>query len=427
VSVYSSASSRLPARCAYLSAVAFITASSITNVAYGYGKGDTLVTSLVWAIVAGAVAAVQALSWPAMIRSIDGKRWSAALVALAALTLSGTYSVVAALGSAAGGRLNSATAEQATGDARIKAQAAYDRAQADLDALAAAKPGGELQAQIEAARADLAKIPAARAVAELEALQRGASQRGCQAGTALKGQLKTKCPDYSVETARAWERQRFANKITELTKDAERAEQRHGERRDRAQATMDKAAAELASVRPAKVANSDSKALARYLAATGLEITPDRLNDLLVLLAVLMIETGGGLSLAVGMALSGPAGERTAAPSDSPAGHSDQRRTPPAATLTGFPDSPAKVSGPAVTSRTVRPAVASGGEASDVVAWLAASGGRAEGVRRMAEALGRPRSTVSDECRRLRQAGQITMARGRHGAVVTLAAIGKLN
>jgi hypothetical protein len=66
----------------------------------------------------------------------------------------------------------------------------------------------------------------------------------------------------------------------------------------------------------AKVANSDAKALARYLSAAGLDVTPDRLNDLLVLLAVVMVEVGGGLSLAVGMALSGPTREATAASPD---------------------------------------------------------------------------------------------------------------
>lgn len=46
--------------------------------------------------------------------------------------------------------------------------------------------------------------------------------------------------------------------------------------------------------------------------AIGLDFTPDRLNDLLVLLAVLMIEAGGGLSLSMGMALGrspGPCGQ----------------------------------------------------------------------------------------------------------------------
>src|SRR5262245_40753221 len=56
---------------------------------------------------------------------------------------------------------------------------------------------------------------------------------------------------------------------------------------------------EFARIQPARVANSDAKALTRYLGALGLEIGPDRLNDLLVLLSVIMVEVGGGLSLAI--------------------------------------------------------------------------------------------------------------------------------
>ena len=54
--------------------------------------------------------------------------------------------------------------------------------------------------------------------------------------------------------------------------------------------------------------------------------SPERLNDLLVLLAVFMSEAGGGLSLAIGMALSGPTGR--AAGSDAP---ETEARTPAAA------------------------------------------------------------------------------------------------
>jgi hypothetical protein len=106
--------------------------------------------------------------------------------------------------------------------------------------------------------------------------------------------------------------------VAELAKDAERAEQRHAERRDRAQAAVEKASEVLAKIQPARVANSDAKALTRYLGALGLEVGPDRLNDLLVLLAVIMVEVGGGLSLAIGMALSGPPGSATAAPAPIP-------------------------------------------------------------------------------------------------------------
>jgi hypothetical protein len=67
------------------------------------------------------------------------------------------------------------------------------------------------------------------------------------------------------------------------------------------------------SIQPARMANSDTKALTRYLGAVGLELGPDRLNDLLVLLAVIVVGVGGGLSLAVGMALQQPVRMPTAA------------------------------------------------------------------------------------------------------------------
>jgi hypothetical protein len=49
-------------------------------------------------------------------------------------------------------------------------------------------------------------------------------------------------------------------------------------------------------MRAAKLANSDAKSLARFIIALGFAATPERLNDLLVLLAVLMVECGGGLT-----------------------------------------------------------------------------------------------------------------------------------
>jgi hypothetical protein len=141
-----------PARCAYISAAIFTAASGLTNLNYGWQKGDTFATSLVWSGVAGAVAIVFALSWPALIRSVDARRWSAALISLVALALSGAYSITAALGSASGGRTNAATIETATTDARTKAQAAYDAAKAELDGLKPARPAAELEPLIRSAR-----------------------------------------------------------------------------------------------------------------------------------------------------------------------------------------------------------------------------------------------------------------------------------
>src|SRR5207253_2682903 len=58
----------------------------------------------------------------------------------------GSYSVTAALGSAAGGRANAATHETAVTNVRAKAQAAYDAAKAELATMKPARPVAELEA-----------------------------------------------------------------------------------------------------------------------------------------------------------------------------------------------------------------------------------------------------------------------------------------
>jgi hypothetical protein len=67
---------------------------------------------------------------------------------------------------------------------------------------------------------------------------------------------------------------------------------------------MDTAQAVLARMAVPKKANSDAAALAGYATALGLRVQTEQVNRLLVLLAVLIVECGGGLLLAVGMSLS---------------------------------------------------------------------------------------------------------------------------
>jgi hypothetical protein len=303
-------STQWPSWLAYGASAIFSLASAGTNLNFGWQKGTDIGSSLVWAAVSIAVSAVFALSWPALIRSIDAKQWTRAAMVGVALLVTGTYSISAALGSAMGGRTSAAIEEKDSTDKRAKLQTAYDTAKAELDTLATTKPTAEIQTQIESTRAELSKLAPARSVAELEALQRSATQRGCPTGSALRGPTRTSCPRYDVELARAWERQRLTNKIAELTKDTARAEQRRSEQREKAKASMDKATEQLASMHTPKVANSDAVALATYMQGLGIDIDAERVNKLLVLLAVLVVECGGGLSLAVGMAL----GEK--APSD---------------------------------------------------------------------------------------------------------------
>jgi hypothetical protein len=132
----------------------------------------------------------------------------------------------------------------------------------------------------EAARDELAKLAPARPAAELEALIRGAQRNPRTAGcTALNGSLRVTCAKLEAEFARA-------------------------RQLDTLKADMDRASADLTKTGTPKIANSDAVALASYLAGLGIDTSADRINKLLVLLAVLVIECGGGLALAVGMALS---------------------------------------------------------------------------------------------------------------------------
>src|SRR5262249_5498758 len=113
-------------------------------------------------------------------------------------------------------------------------------------------------------------------------------RRGASSANVPNGSLRTVCPPHPLapELARA-------------------------KRRAELEAKIERAAGELASTNPGKQANSDAKALSSYLQALGLDADADRVNKLLVLLTVLMIEAGGGLALALGIALAGrpPSGD----------------------------------------------------------------------------------------------------------------------
>jgi hypothetical protein len=311
-----------PGRCAYISATIFIAASSTTNIVYGWSKGDSFVTSLVWAGVAGAVAAMLALSVPALVRSIEARRWSTAVMAVAALLLSGTYSMTAALGSAAGGRQNAATAEIATADARKRLQGAYDAAKGELDALKPSRAVGELEALVAGAK------PVCREVQDFKS-----RRTECSPPTALLAEL-----------GRAKRRAELESKV-------------------------ERSADELAKAQPAQVANSDAKALTRYLGALGFEVSPDRLNDLLVLLSVVMIEVGGSLALAIGMAFNAAPTEHAAPKPDKPAEQRPDAVNTAAPAIKAVP-APVFSSGVQACSEP-----APGVQAPDLLALVTAAGG----------------------------------------------------
>jgi hypothetical protein len=156
-------------------------------------------------------------------------------------------------------------------------------------------------------------------------------------------------------------------------------------------------------------------------------------NDLLVLLAVLMIEAGGGLALAIGMALSGPPVERTplaAAPEAARTSAADAHKTSYDDAYAAAPDASATSAGQCSPVRplssSARPLRTS--DASAVVDWLHGRSGRAVvGMRRLASDLGCSASKAHDDVRRLVSEGVLRATPGSRGTLLELVSVGRPN
>ena len=251
------------ARTAYAAAAIFTLASGSANALYGFNKGTDIPSGLVWLVVSIAVTALYTLAWPAFFQA---SKLSMRVTALVAIVLAGAYSVTAALGSAAGGRLASAATASDTDSKRARAQASLNSATVELAKLAPSRTTAELKGEI-------GKLFAANPTAGNCSVVDGPVSRSI-------------CPKVHALIAEKGRAQRRAE--LEGIKTAETAK--------------------LDNLGPATVANSDAAALVAFLQALGVTTDTatltDKLNKSLILLAVLIVECGGGLSLAVGMALS---------------------------------------------------------------------------------------------------------------------------
>jgi hypothetical protein len=260
---------------------------------------------------------------------------------------------------ASGGRMNAAATEMATTEQRTRAQAAFDQARTAMASLAPSRPVAEVEAVLAIAK------PTCRV-------------------TVLNGKRDTFCtPNASLV-----------------------AEKARAQRRVELQAQIERANAALSEA-PARMANTDAVALAGYLAAVGIKTDADTLNKLLTLLGVLVIEVGGGLSLAVGMALSEkPLSEQTVhtAPVHSPGQHI--KETPAASEET---DGVHTVHSPSKSSRDRLLALVHD-----------AQGALRTGHRALGEALGISATRAGQLLRDLVADGAIRVRAGKTGSVITL-------
>lgn len=387
----------IPTFLAYFAGCTFTLASSATNLTYAIGRADTLPPQIIWGSVAVAASVALALAPSAIVASLGSRKFGAASLALVAALLFGAYSVTAALGSATGGRLVAETEASDMAARRKSAAATIEKAEVEL-----AKIG------------DVRTVPVVDAeISQVYSRTPGLDDCVPKPNWTPSKQHREACKAIAVLNVEKASAQRKAD----------------------LEATIIEARDDLASLKPSKtVANADAVALQGFAVALGIKVDTDTLNRLLVVLAVLVIELGGGLAFAVGQGLAQSVPDRATvhrqtvqnargtsleAPQTARCGVDGQSvpplSQPTALAVSSFATDARQSAVPVLTSGTSSPEAA-------ILSIVQNRGGAVIGTQRsMAEQFGLSRSVVNRTLHDLATAGRITLATSARGTVVTLA------
>ena len=371
----------LPAALAYLAGTVFTVASAATNLVYGIAKGVTLPEMMVWGGVAVAASLALAIAPTAIVSSLQRRAFGSATLALVAASIFGAFSIMAALGSATGGRLVAISEASDAAHTRRIAMETYASTKTELDSLQPSRPAGEIESAITTILASDGRL---------------SSGGDCSATWLANNQLRAKCID--------------VNKL--------RAELARAEQRSDLVAKIDKASNTLASplVSSKKtMANKDAIAIQGFAAAFGLTASLDTINRLLVVLAVLVIELGGGLAFALAGSL-----KTSGSPPEAP---ETQRAKALVSEPTQTPVQPnPTASAPSVSSEPERLMIADD-TSERLVQLLRERGGRVFGGQRMiARALNTSPASLNRMLQQLSEAGRVVVKAGSRGTVVRLVA-----
>lgn len=400
-----SALTRVPA---YLAALTLVAASASCNALFGasLGTGRAEVAVLVAASIASDV--LKAASPIALRSAIRDRDLIGGLAAVVILTITATYSGLAAVGFAASQRDATASERQAAADTHERLTTAFKQAEAELAKLPIARPAGEIKAEI----------------AGIEALP-GIMVGGVPCGGTHDGPVtKANCP-------------RHAGLKAELAKADARAQL--VKRMEDARAALDKLPEAPRSADP------QGDAIAAYLSIVGISVTAADLRPWLVAMVALLVEVGSvfGFMTASGSGSwqraieieraeqGGAVDSEPASNVDSGAAVSADARAPATTQVSASKANPART--PADTPLRTAPRPRRGrrlGQSSgpskeaagrQIVDTLQAQGGRIEGgsVRGIAALIGGKRSTVHAALAGLIGSGVVVKAAG--GALVLAA------
>jgi IclR helix-turn-helix domain len=343
-------------------------ASLATATSYGYARGTEIQSQLTWSFVGLAAGIITLFAPSEGFKALTQREYGRAALALLAAALCGSFAIAGALGSAAGGRQSAiSTADHASGE-RARTLATYTRATNDLAKLQASRTVTEIRALMKPLDARIALADCGNWVAS----------KSTRADCATRNTLQ-------IELARA-------------------------DRRSELEAVIAESGSKLSISAPSAEANSDAQALSRYAAAFGFKIDHAALNDLLTVLAVLVIELGGALSLAV--ARGGSDLDQTVI--ESPIAQSSPDPKPGIRLIHSSTQPIEKASDPDLDQA----------EREIVIRRLTSAGGSLKGSqRKMADQLGVPQSSLHRVLHALADQGLIELAtKPRQSTVVRLAA-----
>jgi hypothetical protein len=354
-------------------------ASAATNALYGFHRYDDLPYQITWAAVSVAASAILALGPTALLKAIKVRSLAGGILGLMAIGLTGAYSFTAAIGASAGQRITSQVTQTDTDGTRARLQTAYQTAKEELQGLPASSG---TTAELEAKIAVLKATPGSNGCEKIDG---PVSKRVCPEAAGLE-----------IEQAKAAHREEL-------------------------QAKMDRADDSLKKLGPPRVANTDAAAIRGYLGLAGITVSTAVLNQWLALLAVALVEFGGGLAFAVSTVLRDPVQadptERVEDQVSNPA------ETPVVDTSENGPktldeDEQPDVSNPAPAKMVVPDTF--GGR---LIVLLKDRGGELySGHRALGRALGCSAGHVGNVLRDLANAGHVTVQATKMGTVVRLAA-----
>ncbi|MBA4130052.1 MAG: hypothetical protein C0519_01360 [Hyphomicrobium sp.] len=353
-----------------------IAASAALGAYFGYTVGAHVHVALGVVFAAAALGGelLKPLAVQGTFDSFRSREWMRGLSCTALAAVCIVYSLAAELSLAAGSRGDLAATRQAAADTAKVSRDRRTRAEAELSALAPARPA-------EVVSPLIARLKASPAGRDCERPSTSAARRAC-------GQIA----DLESEAARAKRRTELEAVIADTT----------------AQPTDG----------PAPIADADplASALASYARATGHDVEPDTIAPWLALIPVLFLELGSALALVVVRALGDPTPPPAPkANGEGPVDDTPASEPPPAASEP-VPVAVSRPKTPRRTSRGRRDA------AANVIDLVKARGGIVEGGQReIARTLGISKSRANEVLSDLAKSGALEVATSRTGTTVKLA------